>query len=313
MNHKKTVALFTVVLLSFTTLSYSLVGAGLHYGIDNSVGMDDTRIFGERVSLVRNQFEFSIGNETLPISESFPLMYVSRLNFERTPVNFGGKVFWDLVPFVDGVEMSANFGMWEYEGAVHFLNFAALANKTPEEVNQIKNNPYDPEQYSYIIQELTLDALGLSYWGQRRTPYARLHIDMTVRKDLVKFPPVINILRIYTGTGLSMNFSTPVLSAKLIEDVLSKNNDFDLEFFENLATMENPEEIWSGVVERIIDGFAKPVIGMHLMAGMQVKLPVVPVGLYVDGKILIPFGSLNKDVEVGGVGFLINSGISMSF
>ncbi len=311
MRMKIAIPLIAAAVLSLCTHAYSLIGAGLHYGIDNSIGMDDAIIFQEPVALLSEPLPFSISGESIEIATSFPLMYVTRFNFERTPINFGGKIFLDALPLVDGVEVSMNFGVWQYSGAVRFFDFATFTDLDQTGIQGVLENPN--EQDYYAEQELTLEALDISYWGMKKTPYARLHVDLNVRKNVVKFPPVVNILKVYAGGGLSMNFSTPVLSAKLIEDVLAKQHDLDVAFFQNLSDLENPEAIWGDVLGKITDGLAKPVIGMNVMAGVQLKLPVVPVGLYADAKVLIPFASLDEYVEVGGIGFLLNTGISLSF
>jgi len=45
----------------------------------------------------------------------------------------------------------------------------------------------------------------------------------------------------------------------------------------------------------------------------MIKIPVLPVGLYVDGKYIIPFGDMDKKVDIGGTGLSLNTGIAFTF
>jgi hypothetical protein len=56
-----------------------------------------------------------------------------------------------------------------------------------------------------------------------------------------------------------------------------------------------------------------PHWGCHIDLGVMLKLPVIPLGFYVDGKFMIPFGKMDKNVDIGGLGLLVNSGVSLNF
>ena len=83
-----------------------------------------------------------------------------------------------------------------------------------------------------------------------------------------------------------MNFSTPMLSHQLIENVIIDNN---MENVDPVLLMEN-DELWKKVVEKIVDKLSQPTTGIHFIAGMMIKIPVFPIGFYADGKFMIPFG-----------------------
>ena len=56
-----------------------------------------------------------------------------------------------------------------------------------------------------------------------------------------------------------------------------------------------------------------PHTGMHLDLGASLKLPLMPVGFYIDAKYLVPFGDMDKDISgLKSSGILINSGLSFS-
>jgi hypothetical protein len=67
------------------------------------------------------------------------------------------------------------------------------------------------------------------------------------------------------------------------------------------------------VLEEIIAGLSEPKFGIHFVLGTQVKIPVIPVAFYADGKLMIPFGDMDPHVDLNGYGFLANLGIMLKF
>jgi hypothetical protein len=45
----------------------------------------------------------------------------------------------------------------------------------------------------------------------------------------------------------------------------------------------------------------------------MIKIPVIPLGFYIDGKYAIPFGDLDKNAKLKGYGFQVNGGIALAF
>ncbi|MFP4164750.1 MAG: hypothetical protein ACLFQB_12915 [Chitinispirillaceae bacterium] len=304
-------AVSALLVISAVTLSHAIIGAGVHYGIDLSLDMKPTDALGEKVSVFDGQVELELGDQSTTVSaDSLPLLFVTRRNWQRSPFNLGAKVYVDMLPFIDAVELSCNFGMWEYQGALQYIDVTALRNASVEEAQTIQNNPYKSTSYSYASTPMTIDHFDLGYWGVENTPYAKFHLDASVKKKLLAFPPMVNILKLYGGAGLSMHFATPVLSSKLVEEVLADQNIT----YDELAGMEpgDTDALYQKVVERIIDGLSRPSFGAHLLAGAKFKLPVIPAGLYMDGKIMFPLGSLDPDADLKGIGFLLNAGVSLS-
>ena len=56
-----------------------------------------------------------------------------------------------------------------------------------------------------------------------------------------------------------------------------------------------------------------PHYGCQVLAGVMVKIPVIPIGVYAEGKYMIPFGPYDKDANITGFGFLVNVGIALAF
>lgn len=182
----------------------------------------------------------------------------------------------------------------------------------------LKNNPPypanigDSANFNYSSENLTLNNFGLGYFGLDNTPYAKLQLDATVRKYIVRVPYMLKVFNLYGGAGLTVNFATPMLSSNLVEEVINE----EAQGTKTISTLGRDllgnSSIMKGVVQKIISGLTQPSYGAHLDLGFMVKIPVIPVGIYVDGKFMIPFAQLDKYVNIGGTGFLLNAGIAWS-
>ncbi|HOS65663.1 MAG TPA: hypothetical protein PK251_13030 [Candidatus Latescibacteria bacterium] len=88
----------------------------------------------------------------------------------------------------------------------------------------------------------------------------------TVRRDIVKFPPVVPIAALYFGGGLSYNFIAPVAGPDLIVNAYGTDN----------PTTRQPDI--AKLVER------EGTFGWHGLVGFRIKPPVVPIALRLEGK-----------------------------
>ena len=118
---------------------------------------------------------------------------------------------------LDALELSTNFGLWEYQGSITY----------PTGLTVVENVDYttitDPEDLftpEYDTIPITLENYGAGFGGLRGTPFMKLQFDLTVRKYIFQVPPVVHILKLYGGAGLSLNFATPILNKSLIEDAI---------------------------------------------------------------------------------------------
>jgi hypothetical protein len=274
------IATAVLLMISAASMSHAIVGVGVHYGFDLSMSMKNV---DEAVSL-----KLPDGISELVPAGGAPFS-VSGQNWKASPINVGGKVYVDIIPVIDAIEVSCNFGLWQYDGALTYIN----PNPTGE-----------GDLYKTI--PLTINEQGLNYIGLGGTPYAKLLLDASVRKTLLD----LVILKFSAGAGVSVHFATPLLSASLVEDVFGKK-EITKEFLEGLGDKGNANS--KAIVEKIIDEtLGEPVYGAHIIVGAQFKFPVIPVGLYVDGKYMLPFTKFDEDKNISGFGFLVNAGISLS-
>jgi len=287
--------------------AYPIGGIGVHYGIDMSLSMKDA--LKEQASLGDLKLDTSFfggantGFSKPYLSGSDLPVYIERTNWKRNWFNLGGKIFVDIIPFLNRAELSVNYGMWEYEGKIIYptgINFAPTAQGF--------------SVTGWDTSMITSEALGLGNPFVKNTPYAKLQFDLTVQKNLLALPPIVKIIKVYAGAGMSLNFATPVLSGAFIEKTLGTT----------LATVNNVNNLQGSLFGQNNDAMVKigkqfmkdlmtPHTGMHLDLGASLKLPLMPVGVYIDAKYLVPFGDMDKDVSgLKSSGILINSGLSFS-
>jgi len=236
-----------------------------------------------------------------------PYLKMSRSDWERSPINFGGKLFVDVVPYIETIELSFNLGVWQYNCVASYLDVDSIRGLMfPDGDSPEESLRELPEVLPYKDVPLTLKEYNLNYLGLDGTPYLKLQLDASVRKT------VFNLWRVKfnAGAGVSVNFATPLLNSSLIEAV---QNDRKIETAEDLVKnfMDDSEGMGQDIVKKILSESLIPRFGAHIAAGARLKMSVV--GIYVDGKLLIPISKYDENKQVKSLGILINTGLSLLF
>jgi hypothetical protein len=297
-----------LITLSAASSAYAIAGAGFHWGFDFSLSMpngaDSIAVPGMNASTGTGGFDLGkfpgfpdLKDSIIPNGQ---YLAMSRANWDRSWLNFGGKLFVDIIPFIDIIELSFNLGVWQYDGAVSYIDVDAI-NKNPALLL-----PGKKLQYKEV--PLTLEEYRMNYFGLNGTPYAKLQFDASVRKIVLN----LWLIKFNAGAGMSMNFSTPILNSHLIDDVKADKN---IKSPEELVAkfMDTKSGMGKAIVQKILDELFTPRFGAHIVAGAHLKLPVMPIGVYVDGKLMIPISKYDENGEINGLGFLLNTGLSLSF
>jgi hypothetical protein len=301
-------------------------GIGIQYGYDASLSLPDK--IGEQadftdLSLNSSSFDGEAPTGVLPTITGRDLpVFINRTGFTRSPFDVGAKIFVDCIPVIDALELSSNFGMWSYVGQVIYptaitwngataasKNVESAASGTPASAYSSYLDQY--AQIKYDTANITMKNLGLTNPFVQNTPYAKLQFDLTARKYLLKLPPVANNFRVYGGAGVSLFYATPLLSAGFIEKAIGST----LSSVNTLSALSTQAFNDPAVEKEIAQEFLKELFtshwGAHLDLGAMVKFPVMPFGIYVDGKYLFPFGSMDPNVTaLKSNGLLINGGIA---
>jgi hypothetical protein len=316
MSRVKFVCLLAVaVFLVQTSSVFAIAGIGLQYGLDMTMKMNNT--YMEQTTF--NNLKFSLnGLASLPdtfTSSSFLTgkdipIFINRTDWKNTGINLGGKIYIDVVPVIDAIEISGNFGVWQYNGSVLYPSSITPNGQVPGPNSSFK----DLVNINYDTLPISLKQLypNRFFWGVTETPYAKLHLDATVRKYLLQVPPVINMFKIYGGAGLSVDFATPMLSSQLIQDAIGSalNGTYSIDQFPQIFNNPNIER---KIIDQILNNLMTPHFGCNIALGAMFKIPLVPIGIYIDGKYIILFSKLDKYVDVGGTGLLLNFGAALAF
>ncbi len=321
----------------YITPSQAIVGAGFHWGFDFTLDMEDeynvpltyeefvsvdlldniqdtSPDFANQLPVTLEELKDSIiagskWTSTLPI-------LLSRSDWNRSIINFGAKIFADAIPVIDALELSFNIGAWEYNAQLMYPNGAIQDTITQEDVNDfLKTGNYE-NLIKMDTVDLTLDNMGLSYlkvFGISQTPYTKIHFDLSIRKNLIAKPDKMKLFKLYLGGGPSFHMGTPVLTPEFVQDVVEKTLESAGSNFGDLGALGSDSSLMKKVIEKLINDAKTPTWGMHILFGFMVKPPVIPIGIYVDSKLMIPFGDIDDNVDLRGFGFLINTGVSLSF
>ncbi len=134
--------------------------------------------------------------------------------------------------------------------------------------------------------------LGVPFFGKAKPLFAVMSGDLSVTYPFTELP----IIRPYIGAGVSYIASTPVMNKKFVASFLN-NQD-------NLSELD-PDKISEDVVDALEDEGFDMGIGGHVIAGFRLKLPIIPIAAYANGKYYFGGNADSKFsqgfvVELGG-------------
>jgi hypothetical protein len=306
-------AVVALVMFSAVSMTYAIGGLGLHYGLDFSMSMKDGE---DEVKVPSLSDGFDLSAVVVPgldlgfssddiINKDTPFLKMSRSDWKRSALNIGGKLYVDIIPFIDVVELSGNLGVWQYDGSVSYLDVQGISDTLAGNPGLLLSGLDLTDKYKLV--PLTLKAYKLSFLGLEGTPYAKLHFDLSVRKTVLN----LWLVKFNAGAGASLHLATPVLNSHLIDKV---QVDKGIETPEELVSkfMDPNSGMGKAVVEKIVKELFTPRWGAHIVAGARLKFPVIPLGAYIDGKLMIPISKYDENGQISGFGFLVNTGLSLS-
>ncbi len=309
------VLLALVLVFAWSPSSYAIVGIGGNWALDLTTKLDDTPdSVGEQAVIdglvlstaalslpgIPAVFQDSVTGSNVPI-------YVDRTDFKASSMNLGGKFYIDIIPVLDAIEIAGNFYSFSYKGQVRYptgiTQKASLAGASPADFKTWVDVNYDTF------------ATNIDFFGDSVTPFAKLQFDATIRKTLIKLPPLVGILKLYAGAGPSIIFATPVLSGGLIEDALSETIEggpaggFTVAALStSLFSPANQTKLQEYFLKKLMT----PHYGFHIVAGAQVKPPIIPIALYSDFKFTIG-GKLDDSVDLSATGLTMQLGAALAF
>ena len=193
---------------------------------------------------------------------------------------FGFKAWVDILPFVD-IEATFNIQFAYYNASL----WVGDADKGYKEI------PMEIE-------------LGGTPFAKATPKYIAMNADLSVTKpfSIPLFP-----IRPYVGGGLTIHWNTFVLNNAFVENV------FDRAFGDDNYPSD-PDELAKKLADKVVDyakdeGLTKS-IGIHLLAGVRFKLPIIPIAAYANVKCYLG-GDYDSDIDAGNFAFEISGGFAL--
>jgi hypothetical protein len=304
--------------MSYVGSVFATFGMGLHYSLDFSVKMEalEEQLLFDDLNLTTEGFGTLPGGWTPAQTitpENIPISF-DRGEMTRTPFGLGAKLYVDIIPFIDCIEIGGGFTAFQYSGKIIYPKSIQVLDPTttltPDQLLAGQDPKLVDIQYDTLSTNIEDIEGAPAIPGITKTPYAKLDMGLTIRK-YIPIPAVDKFLRPYGGLGFDVMFATPVPSAGLVNDAIGADLTGDKSVSEIVAVMQG--DAANKVIEEILARLMTPHFGMNIVLGFMLKPPVVPVGLYIDGKFLIPFGKLDDDANVTGMGFKLNAGLCLHF
>ena len=193
---------------------------------------------------------------------------------------FGFKAWVDVLPFID-IEATFNIQFASYNAAL-WVGEGEDARKIPLEIE-----------------------LGGTPFAKATPKYIAMNADLSVTKpfSIPLFP-----IRPYVGGGLTIHWNTFVLNKAFVENIIddmyeeakAKNVDFSMD----------EKKLAEKVVDYAKDEGLNKSIGIHLLAGVRFKLPIIPIAAYANVKCYLG-GDYDSDIDAGNFAFELGGGFAL--
>jgi hypothetical protein len=133
--------------------------------------------------------------------------------------------------------------------------------------------------------------------------FARIASDVTLLYPFLKFPPLVSIVKIYAGGGITHVLATEILNADFGKKAVDKAIGGDL------TKADSPEEVSKILVDAIKDEGLNSSFGFHLEAGAKAKIPVIPIAIFADVKYHF-LNSMPKAVDANSMTFEMGAALA---
>jgi len=243
--------------LSLSVLALGLVAAAPShalFGVGISLGKNTTNVAGEDAVLgygALPTYLQSFADSAKKLGNNTDSVLVLSRNKVSGLQQIGAKVWLD-IPLTDiTVDASSNIAWGSYSSVV---------------------------SYDDGINAFNVDAsmnTGFPVWGigKNETPYINLLNDLTLRYNFLNLPPVISLVKISAGGGVTLAYGTRVVGKDDIKDLFGTG-----------TAAADPEAVKAELTKRLSDNLYTTKWGGHLDLNVTVKPPVIPLAVYAEGK-----------------------------
>ena len=188
---------------------------------------------------------------------------------------FGLKLWIDALPFLD-IEASSNFQFGYYD------------------VDLVSDGVTVP-----VKAKLDLPFV------EGRPVFARIVSDASLLYPFLKLPPMVSLAKLYAGAGITHVMGTEVLNAKFSRKAVTKA----VAAGKVSATNPTTTEVSNALIDAIKDEGLASGIGFHLMAGVRVKPPIIPLAVFANVKYHM-LGAMPASVDANSLSFELGGGIA---
>ena len=189
---------------------------------------------------------------------------------------FGFKAWVDLLPFID-IEGTFNIQFASYNASLWAMRDDGTFKEIPMEI-ELGGTPFAKATPKYIAMNAD--------------------ISVTYPFSIPLFP-----IRPYVGGGLTMHWNTFVLNKAFVANVF-KNA------YGEAAVVPSANELADKVVDYAKDEGLTKSIGIHLLAGVRFKLPIIPIAAYANVKCYLG-GDYDDDIDAGHFAFELGGGFAL--
>ncbi len=188
----------------------------------------------------------------------------------------GIKLWVDAIPFID-IEASSNIQMGYYDVNIVAPKITGTGNDT-------------------LALKYDLGVPGV----QGKPAFARIVSDVTVLYPFLKLPPLVSIVKVYAGAGISHVLATQVLDSNFAQQALKDAK---------LESSTSTTDISSALTKAIVDKGLKSGIGFHLELGAKAKIPVIPIAIYADAKYHF-LSSMPKSADANAITYELGAALA---
>ncbi|MDB5050418.1 MAG: hypothetical protein JWO30_3489 [Fibrobacteres bacterium] len=211
-------------------------------------------VYSHAIFGIGGQWAPALGLEVKSSKNNIAATSTDSISIDQASVSglngMGLKIWIDALPFID-LEASSNFQYGLYDVTV---------NGPGTQTTPLK----------FDLGVPILDKPG----------FARIMSDVTVLYPFLKFPPLVSLVKVYAGAGITHVLATEVLNAKFAKKAISKATANGT----NPGAADTPEEVSSILIGAIKDEGLKSGVGFHLEVGAKVKPPIIPLAAFVNFK-----------------------------
>ncbi|MDQ3000891.1 MAG: hypothetical protein M3Y08_06480 [Fibrobacterota bacterium] len=161
----------------------------------------------------------------------------------------GVKIWFDALPFID-IEASSNFQYGLYDVTI----LGPGTRSTP---------------LAFDLGVPILDKPG----------FARIMSDVSILYPFLKLPPVVSLVKLYAGGGITHVLASEILNAKFAKAAVAKATANG-----NASAADTPEEVSALLVDAIKDEGLKSGMGFHLQVGAKASPPIIPLAVFANFK-----------------------------